>query len=77
MFQTSNKISNASVLLNSVIILKTVLIHVVRVFVQILKHVEYEAIEAVKFENMKSNLVFRNLFLEEIVHKFVLPHSEN
>ena len=77
LFQTSNKISNTSVLLNGVVFLKAVLIHVVRVFVQILEHIEYEAIEAVKFENMESNLVLGNLFLEEIVHEFVLPHSEN
>lgn len=77
LFQASDEVTNARVLLNCVVLLKTVLVHIVRVFVQILEYVEYEAVKAIELEYMKPDLVFRDLFLEEIVHKFVLPHGEN
>jgi len=72
-FQSFYKVSYASVLLDCIVLLDTVLMHIVWIFVKILKNCENEAIKAIEFEDVKSYLVLRDLLLEEIIHEFVLP----
>jgi len=72
-FQSFYKVSYASVLLDCIVLLDTVLMHIVRIFIKILKNCENEAIKAIEFEDVKSYLVLRDLLLEEIIHEFVLP----